>query len=55
MTRGLTIGCAVHHDEACINIDRFVSMLERNGVGVASQPILDFVKMNLMVGTFEGP
>lgn len=52
---GLTIGGAVHDNEASINVGIPISMLERNCVGVTAKSVFRFVKMNFMVGTFKSP
>ncbi len=55
MASGLTVGGAVHDNEASINVGSLITMFEGNSISMASKSVLRFVEMDFMVGAFESP
>ncbi len=51
----LTVGSAVHHNKACVNIGCLVSFSELDGVCVTSNSIFCLEYVHLVVGALKSP
>lgn len=49
-----TVSCSIQYNEAGINRDGFVAMLEVEGIGVTTQAITGFEEVDLMLGVAQG-